>query len=142
MNNQQQEAWSWGLFDKVFITELSIQVARKSTEAPTPFRLTEWLQSARYRFMSGMAAPFYRRFETVVIYAGVKTHDYVGAPGSPERLHLVKLFNSTLTHDDMRLLADGAVQEYANGSGARVLITPSLFMHVGVRSALTIQPLI
>jgi hypothetical protein len=140
MNKQQQEAWSWGLFDKVFITELSIQVARSSSKVP--FKLNEWLQNARYRFMSGMAAPFYRRFKTVVIYAGVKNHDYVGAPGSPERLALVQIFNPSLTHNHMHLRANGMVQEYANGSGARVLITPTLFMQVGVRSALTIQPLI
>lgn len=140
MNNHQQEAWSWGLFDKVFITELSIQVARSSSKVR--FKLKEWLQSPRYRFMAGMAAPFYRGFEKVVIYAGVNEQDYVGAPGSRERLALVQIFNPSLTHNHMHFRANGMVQEYANGFGARVLITQSLFMHMGGASALTIQPLI
>jgi hypothetical protein len=140
MNNQQRQAWSWGLFDKVFITELSMQVARSSSNVR--FKLKEWLQGPRYHFMSGMAAPFFQRFKTVVIYAGVKNRRYVGAPGSAERLALVRLFNPTLTHAHMHPLANGAVQGYANGFGARVLITPSLFMHVGIQSALTIQRLI
>jgi hypothetical protein len=140
MTPPQAEAWQWRLFDKVFITELSIQVARMSNEAPTPFRSTEWLQSPRYRFMSGMAAPFYQRFKTVVIYAGVNNRRYVGAPGSPERLALIQIFNPTLTHADMQVLANGAVQEYANGTGARVLITPHLSGNAG--RALTVQPLL
>jgi len=140
LTNAAAESWQWRLFDKVFITELSIVVARNSTAAPTPFRLNEWLQSPRYRFMSGMAAPFYRRFKTVVIYARVDNRRYVGAPGSPERLALVRIFNPTLTHADMHLLANGAVQEYANGTGARVLITPHL--SGDANRALTVQPLL
>ena len=138
MTPPQAEAWQWRLFDKVFITELSIQVARSSSKVR--FKLKEWLQSPRYRFMSGMAAPFYQRFKTVVIYAGVNNRRYVGAPGSPERLALIQIFNPTLTHADMHVLANGAVQEYANGTGARVLITPHLSGNAG--RALTVQPLL
>jgi len=137
-----REAWTWNLFEKVFISELNMKVARSSSQ--TSFRLRDWLSGPRYTFMAGIAAPFYTRFKTVVIYAGVNKTDYVGAQGTSERLELVRIFNPSLNHCDMHPLAPMGqhVEEYANGTGARVLITPSLFMHVGIASALAIQHLL
>jgi hypothetical protein len=142
MDQAAREAWQWMLFDKVFITELNMKVALNAAKAQ--FDLRKWLGGPRHQFMAGLAAPFYQRFKTVVIYAGVNNRRYVGAPGTPQRLALVKLFNPTLTHADLVVLHPLGlhVEQYANEHGARVLLTPSLFMHVGVDSALAIQQLL
>jgi hypothetical protein len=142
LNAAAAEAWLWSLFDKVFITELNLRVAVHGDDPG--FDLANWLHGPRYTFMAGIGAPFYRRFKTVVIYAGVTNHHYVGAPGSPERLALVQLFNPTLTHANLVVLGhpDQQIEQYANGQGARVLITPHLSGANGWGAAAAIQHLL
>ncbi len=135
------EAWQWRLFDKVFITELNLQVAKSSRK--TKFKLAEWLRRPRYTFMAGMGAPFYRRFKTVVIYTGLD-NDYVGNHGERNRLDLVQLFNPTLTHDNRVVLHQNGqtVEEYTTANGSRVLITPHLSGADGWGAAAAIQQLL
>jgi len=86
-------------FSKFFMTELSMNIAPNQNIAG--FNLGDFLDSDRYRFMSGLASPFYQDFKTTILYAGNR---YVGAPGTPERLAIIRIFNPNLSHHDLNVL--------------------------------------
>ncbi|MBK9288074.1 MAG: hypothetical protein IPN38_10400 [Flavobacteriales bacterium] len=83
----EQIAFHSSIFSKVFITELSDLPATSQSKAR--FRLTPYLSSPRYHFMTGIAANFYTGFRTVVVYCG-RNPKYVGKVGSCERLQIVR----------------------------------------------------
>jgi hypothetical protein len=157
LNAAAAEAWQWRLFDKVFITELNLRVAKSSRK--TRFKLTEWLEGPRFAFMAGMGAAFYQRFKTVVIYTGVNGA-YVGQSGSAERLSLLQLFNPALGHADRHVhtfdllwqhrgighapvpYSSMRIEEYASGDGRRLLIMPHLSGSQGRIAAAAIQHLL
>jgi hypothetical protein len=146
--------WQWHLFDKVFLTELNVRVAKRSADAQF-----NGLEGPRYDFMSGIGASFYQRFKTVVIYAGGNPR-YIGTPRSARRLSLITLFNPNLqlahrhVHTfNVMIHPPGAahgpipytslsVEEYTNGNGRRLLIAPHLSRENGKRAALAVQHLL
>ncbi len=154
LNPVDAENWQWRLFDKAFLTELNVRVAKRSGDTQY-----NGLEGPRYDFMAGIGAPFYQRFKTVVIYAG-RNPRYVGTPNSGIRLNLITLFNPNLqlrhrhVHTfNVMIHPPGAVhgpipytslsvEEYSTGDGRRLLIAPHLSRENGKRAALAVQHLL
>ena len=107
-------------FSKIFISELSTNTALNQNVAN--FNLANFLDSARYNFLTTTASNFYRSFKTVVIYCGRNTH-YVGIPGTENRLKVIQIFNPTLSHIDLITInAISPIEIYSNGVGSNVIL--------------------
>ena len=108
------------VFSKIFISELSTNTALNQNLAN--FNLANFLDSARYNFLTTTASNFYRSFKTVVIYCG-RNSDYVDNPGSENRLKVIQIFNPTLSHMDLITIdAISPIEIYSNGLGSKVIL--------------------
>jgi len=104
-------------FSRCFITEISARPAVNLNQAK--FNLAHFFTGNRYHYMTAQAAAFYQSFRTVVMYAG-KNAKYVGNAGTQNRLQIIRIFNTNLTHADIHILPDHVY--YDNGTGARVIL--------------------
>lgn len=109
------------VFSKIFISELSTNTALNQNVAN--FNLANFLDSARYNFLTTTASNFYRSFKTVVIYCGLK-NKYLGKNDSENRLKVIRIFNPTLSHMDLITIntTSSPIKIYSNGLGSKVIL--------------------